>query len=87
MSRTAQFTPINRACHRARALCDHLVIAEHHETYAQPQHAALAMDDARLWLKLTAEALGYQLVKAEQPRDAVDRTFARVNALALAVRA
>lgn len=81
----SQHTPINRACGRARTLTDHLVIAEHFETYAQPQHAVRAMEDAELWLRLTAEAMGYRLVKksADGP---VERLFEKVNALALGVR-
>jgi hypothetical protein len=76
-------TPINRATHRARALLDHLVVAEHHENHAQMPQSKRSMEDAEIWLRLTAEAMGYEVKKRPTAADAVDRLFERANASAL----
>jgi hypothetical protein len=77
--------PIFRAYSPARTLFEKLTIAEHFESTQQPQPAAKALSEAEIWLKVTAEAMGYTLAKKAAP-DALDSFVERVNALALGVR-
>jgi hypothetical protein len=54
---------ISSAQGRARTLFEKLTIAEHFEEQRQDRQAARAMEDASIWLDMTAKAMGYKLVR------------------------
>lgn len=81
-------TPTFRAQGYARALYDRLTIVEHYEAELRAAEAKRTLEDAELWLRLVADALGFDIVKQTNPRtaDPLDNFVARINAMALGVK-
>ena len=73
---------------RARTLLDHLTVAQHFDDLFRPKEAARAVEDAEIWLALTADAMGYTVAKTAKTAnsDPVDALFQRANALVLGGR-